>query len=427
MEWLESLGINLVFWCSAIVYLIPLKRRSDFAKRMISGLAVGNVISVGLLSVRFVRNRGTLLFVVFYGLISMFLYWCAKLNLAAALYCGVWALLTQQALLEVWWFLLEDRVHNGSSFVPGRILAMICFFAAGLAAVGGTIARWMPEQGGYRIGPRQLGSAIFLLLFFEMLMEVLISSKDVLAFTFERLSIIFAQIYCLTILYMQNALFKKSAMSEELRALNLLHRQQAEQYAVSKENIDLINRKCHDLKHQIAAIRDVVSEREREEYLKEVENSIQIYSAIVKTGNEVLDTLLTEKSLRCVERNISINCVADGALLAFIDPIDLYTIFGNAIDNAVESVEKLEEQEKRQIDVMVYRQQKFLLIHIVNPIAQEIRFEDDLPVTTKKDKDYHGYGLKSIRRTVKKYDGFVSIRTEDECFSLKILIPVRDT
>ena len=90
-------------------------------------------------------------------------------------------------------------------------------------------------------------------------------------------------------------------------------------------------------------------------------------------------------------------------------------------------MEKLAEQEKRQIDVMVYRQQNFLLIHIVNPIADTLRFEDDLPVTTKKDKDYHGYGLKSIRRTVKKYDGFVTISTEDDWFSLKILIPLRDS
>ena len=77
--------------------------------------------------------------------------------------------------------------------------------------------------------------------------------------------------------------------------------------------------------------------------------------------------------------------------------------------------------------MMVYKRQKFLIIHIVNPMAGTPRFVGDLPVTTKKDKDYHGYGLKSIRRTVKKYDGFVSVGTEDGCFSLKMLIPVRET
>lgn len=426
MEWIESIGINLVFWCSAVVYLMPLRHRPAYRKRLALGLVMGNAVSMSVLWLRQGQGEIPLLFLIFYGLIVLFLYWCAQINLAAAFYCGVWALLTQQALLEMWWFFLEPGVCSVVFSTGGQILIRLAFFAAGLAAVGGTIARWMPEQGEYKIGPRQLSSAILLLIIFEMLTEVLLSNRYAADFTFERLSIVFAQIYCLTILYMQTALFKKSAMQEELRVLNLLHKQQAEQYAVSKENVDLINRKCHDLKHQIAAIRDVVSEEEREKYLQGIEDSVQIYSAIVKTGNEVLDTLLTEKSLRCVKRDISINCVADGALLAFIDPIDLYTIFGNAIDNAVESVEKLSEPEKRQIDVMVYRQQKFLLIHIVNPIAQELRFEGELPVTTKKDKDYHGYGLKSIRSTVKKYDGFVSISTEDGCFSLKILIPVRD-
>ena len=427
MEWIKSLGINLVFWSSAVIYLIPLKRRLDFGKRFFSGLIVGNVISIGMLVVWWNQFETTGMFLMFYGLIVAFLCWCADINLASALYCGVWGLLTHQTILEIWGFLLWDKVQNQIPYMWGQAAVMLMFFAAGVIAVGLTIARWMPEQGEYRIGPRQLGSAIVLLLLFEMLLEILLVNRNTPTFTFERLVTIFAQVYCLTILYMQNALFKKSAMSAELRVLNMLHRQQEKQYAVSKENIDLINQKCHDLKHQIAALRDIVSEEEREEYLKEIEDSIQIYSAIVKTGNEVLDTLLTEKSLQCVKRNISIDCAADGTLLTFFDPVDLYTIFGNAIDNAVESVEKLAEQEKRQIDVMVYRQQNFLLIHIVNPIADTLRFEDDLPVTTKKDKDYHGYGLKSIRRTVKKYDGFVTISTEDDWFSLKILIPLRDS
>lgn len=427
MEWMRIIGVSLFFWCSALVYLFPLKaRRSGFFWRLVIGLLAGNVLSVGGMAIWWEKGGRTWLFIWFYILILLFLFWCTKMRLPAILYCGVWVLLTQQIMLELWWFILQEPVMELKLSEPVLLLMQMCLFTAGLAAVAFTIARWMPVEGEYHIGPRQLGSALLLLVIFEMLMRVLGTGMDDFGFTFERFSIVFAQVYCLTILYMQNELFKKSAMREELRALNLLHRQQAEQYAVARENIDLINRKCHDLKHQIEAIRHVAGATEREEYLKEVEDSIQIYSAIVHTGNEVLDTLLTEKSLRCAKRNISVNCVADGKALAFLDPIDLYTIFGNAIDNAVESVEQLAEPEKRQIDVMVYRQQKFLMIHIVNPMARTLKFEGDLPVTTKKDKDYHGYGLKSIRRTAKKYDGFVSVGTQDGCFSLKILIPIQE-
>ena len=79
---------------------------------------------------------------------------------------------------------------------------------------------------------------------------------------------------------------------------------------------------------------------------KKIEKSVQIYSAIVRTGNEILDTILTEKSLICENSGIHINCVADGSLLAFMNPVDLYTLFGNALDNAIEAVRKLESKEK---------------------------------------------------------------------------------
>ena len=85
-----------------------------------------------------------------------------------------------------------------------------------------------------------------------------------------------------------------------------------EHYRIAKENIDIINRKCHDLKHQIAALRDMCTKEEREKYIEEIQDSIQIYEAMVKTGNDVLDTILTEKSLACKENDIVVSCVADG-------------------------------------------------------------------------------------------------------------------
>lgn len=145
---------------------------------------------------------------------------------------------------------------------------------------------------------------------------------------------------------------------------------------------------------------------------------------IVKTGNEVLDTILTEKSLICKERGITVSCVADGSQMDFINTIDLYAILGNALDNAMEAVEKFKHQEKRQIDVMIYRQQNFLVMNIINPIKGNLVYEEELPVSTKGDNRFHGFGLKSMRYIVKKYDGFLNVSEEDGCFSLKILIPI---
>ena len=128
-----------------------------------------------------------------------------------------------------------------------------------------------------------------------------------------------------------------------------------------------------------------------------MEDSVKIYETIVKSGNEVLDTILTEKSLYCKERGITVSCVVDGSQLGFINTIDLYAILGNAIDNAIEAVEKFKHVEKRQIDVCIYRSQQFLVMNIINPMKEKLVYEEELPRTTKKDTLHHGYGLKSIQ------------------------------
>ena len=155
-----------------------------------------------------------------------------------------------------------------------------------------------------------------------------------------------------------------------------------------------------------------------------MEDSVRIYEAIVKTGNDVLDTILTEKSLYCKDREIQVSCVAEGKQMDFVNTIDLYAILGNALDNAIEAVEKFEEREKRQIDVLIYRKQNFLVINIMNPIPERLVYEEELPVTTKGDRKFHGFGLRSIQYLVRKYDGVVNISEEDGCVSLKILMPI---
>ena len=174
----------------------------------------------------------------------------------------------------------------------------------------------------------------------------------------------------------------------------------------------------------MAALRNISSEEQREAHLSEIERSIQIYDSTLETGSRVLDTVLTEKSLYCGAHQITMTCMADGRRLSFLDDVDVYTIFGNALDNAIESVEKVQDLEKRLIHLSVARQKAFVHIRLENTYAGELKFEGDLPVTTKSDSRNHGYGLKSIRQTAKKYGGSVTITTRGEWFELRILIPL---
>lgn len=415
---MESLWYGINLWISCLVFLLPLRRKTHFKVRLILSGAVCVLILSGVYYL--IENltdwsywgQVPLLFITYFSAVLIF-YSCVKGKGFGLWYCGVWGTMTFLLVLETSYVLCSPLLGD-----LGNWLLKILFSVAVNVAIGLTLARWMPEKGQYQIGPRQMVSAWVFCIMSENLF--IYAKVDQGAALFN----IVLQFYCITLLYLQSALFKKSSMRKELETIQLLWHQQKGQYQLSKETIELINHKCHDLKHQVQAIRAVKDEKERETYLEKIEKSVQIYSAIVRTGNEILDTILTEKSLICENSGIHINCVADGSLLAFMNPVDLYTLFGNALDNAIEAVRKLESKEKRVIDIMLYERQSFLMLQIVNPMCGEVKFEDGLPLTTKAKNGYHGYGMKSMLHTIQKYEGHLTTEVKNGCFYFNVMLPL---
>lgn len=415
---MESLWYGINLWISCLMFLLPLRRKTHFKVRLILSGAVCVLILSGVYYL--IENltdwsywgQVPLLFITYFSEVLIF-YNCVKGKGFGLWYCGVWGTMTFLLVLETSYVLCSPLLGD-----LGNWLLKILFSVAVNVAIGLTLARWMPEKGQYQIGPRQMVSAWVFCIMSENLF--IYAKVDPGAALFN----IVLQFYCITLLYLQSALFKKSSMRKELETIQLLWHQQKGQYQLSKETIELINHKCHDLKHQVQAIRAVKDEKERETYLEKIEKSVQIYSAIVRTGNEILDTILTEKSLICENSGIHINCVADGSLLAFMNPVDLYTLFGNALDNAIEAVRKLESKEKRVIDIMLYERQSFLMLQIVNPMCGEVKFEDGLPLTTKAKNGYHGYGMKSMLHTIQKYEGHLTTEVKNGCFYFNVMLPL---
>ena len=206
--------------------------------------------------------------------------------------------------------------------------------------------------------------------------------------------------------------------------LQRLLQMQYDNYKISADSVELVNQRYHDMKHQIEVLRHTESDEEKNAYLDHMEEEIKAYEAQNKTGNKVLDIILTTKSLQCQKLGISLTCVAEGAELSFMRPMDISALFGNALDNAIESVSKIADPEKRLIHVSVARQKKFLRIRIENCFEGNIRFENGMPVTSKKDRRIHGYGTKSIRRIAEQYNGSMTIDTNGNWFELRVLIPL---
>ena len=163
-----------------------------------------------------------------------------------------------------------------------------------------------------------------------------------------------------------------------------------------------------------------------EKAVKEIENLINVYDSSFSTDNAALDVILTEKSFACRKEGVKLSCIVARGALKFMSESDIYSLFGNALDNAVEAVKEV-EADKKFIDVSVKITGDMTVITVNNYYAHSLTFMDGLPATTKEEKDYHGFGMKSIAEIVARYDGELSISAEDDIFGLKILFFNVDT
>ena len=216
---------------------------------------------------------------------------------------------------------------------------------------------------------------------------------------------------------------RRSQTEAELQTIVQLRDKEKNQYKVMKENMDIINIKCHDLKHQLHTLIDSDKDLASEE-VEKIGNAVNIYQSAYQTDNDALNVVLMEKDMICKSKNISLSCIIDAAKLNFMKPYDIYALFGNIMDNAIEAVSKL-DPDKRSIGLQINSKGNFLTITEYNGYQGTLNFRDGLPLTTKQSETYHGYGMKSIRYIVNQYKGNMRISTEKNIFELIVFFQLR--
>lgn len=193
----------------------------------------------------------------------------------------------------------------------------------------------------------------------------------------------------------------------------------------SQEAIDIINIKCHDLKHQLRALARVEDEETRTGYLQEITGAISIYDATYNTGCRPLDYVLREKALLFNEYQVEFSCMAEGSIIQFMAAADIYALFGNALDNALECVQE-EKEGERFISFHLTKRGGMVLFHLENRCSRKVEFQEGLPVTHKEDKTQHGFGVRSIIYIAEKYDGQVFMKVENGKYFLDIMLPYKE-
>lgn len=179
----------------------------------------------------------------------------------------------------------------------------------------------------------------------------------------------------------------------------------------------------HDLKNQLFAIKELVK-RGDTKGLKKIEEICDTVSAIqniIYTNDTEVDAVINSKAHTASIDRISLSCRCYFSGFGKIDKIDLCVLIGNLLDNAIESCKKIETE--RFIEMNILQRANMVNIIVVNPYIGEINYKDGVYNTSKGDKYAHGFGLKSVKSIVNKYDGDIKITSEKNLFTVSILLP----
>lgn len=228
---------------------------------------------------------------------------------------------------------------------------------------------------------------------------------------------LFCSLFALLILMINFMNCGTKKLEQEKEKLEQLLKKDELQYEQARINMERINIRYHDLKYR---------RNQTEIELSQEEEAIVCHKYY--TGNKAVDIALTEKAELCTQTGIQFICSADGACLDRLKPYHIYSLLGNAIDNAIESLKKLSDadRDKKVLRFEIYKHGEMSVIRVENYVSAKVALKNGLPQTSKEDKENHGFGVKSIKNIAEEYDGNIYINSDNNLFTLFVAFPTHE-
>lgn len=427
---IPRLYTGIAEWAACMIIILLMKKRIH-GIRLVTISAVMLIIQTAFMVFTEPLKSDFLWILCMSGAIALmftFIFVCCDMKILDVIFCCAYSFIIAEFMASLEWQLYCFFWEKSEAPIIIQIVGIVLIYSLVSYIIYRLIHNHMPENVNLNLEIREVVAEVSIVIVIFILSNLSfvtnntpfsgLSNSEIMNI---RTFIDFGGVAMLHAYFVQR---NELHMRSELEAMQNIFTNQYQQYQQSKENIDIINRKYHDLKHQIAALRAETDQDRRNAFLDEIEQDIKNYEAQNKTGNHVLDTILTSKSLYCAQKNIELTSVVDGKILDFMYTMDLCSIFGNALDNAIECEQRIKDYSKRLIHLTVSAQKGFALIRVENYCEEKVRFEDHLPLTNKADKTLHGYGMKSMSHVAQKYGGTLMADQSNNWFELKILIPL---
>jgi len=229
----------------------------------------------------------------------------------------------------------------------------------------------------------------------------------------------------LVVSFVVSFLYSKNTVcirEQELKKQQTIERmnQQFSYYQERAKDEERVRALYHDMKNHLLIL-ERQNSAETKQMVSDLRRRISDYEEYIHTGNEFLDVIIHDKAKKAKEQQIDFSAVLHFEDGGFIEPMDLSTIFGNALDNAIEASVKL-PPEQRLITVKARSIHDVLMIVFENYAAAGRKNG-----TSKEDGFLHGFGIPNIQKAVEKYNGECVIRQEDGKFVMKNIIPLPET
>ncbi|EGT4601334.1 ATP-binding protein [Clostridioides difficile] len=231
---------------------------------------------------------------------------------------------------------------------------------------------------------------------------------------------VFCNIFLIIII---NNLIKGMKAKSELESINNKLNMQYNYYLNIQESHMKVRKIYHDINNHLACIKKIEN-GDVDNYIKSINEELRDFESNFNTGNKILDIILNEKSIDCRNNNIKLLCDINLRKCEFIQMIDISSIFSNILDNAIEACEKV--RQGRYIKLRGVIVKSYFIITCENSKNDKLRFKNNILITSKEDKFFHGIGLKSIKSSIKKYDGELEIIEGKDNFTLNIYIPIQN-
>ena len=439
LEWYKILFMTELL-ISAVLFTFRLPKRSHFYLRAFGVISLCYLKAFLYPIYAYTGWYLSLMFVIMFTVVFASLLFLYRISVIHALFCAITAYTVQHFAYEIFQILnlplrmqsdvdfnlygrnpLDFQNYPATSLLYCMIYAFIYLvvYVASYLVVGKKINR----NEGIQLKSITLVFLGAFILLIDIVLNAMVVYMSEFSLGYELVVCVYNILCCILVFYIQISLISAKDMKKEMDSMAQMLHQAQKQYELQKESIKIINLKCHDLRHHM--LRFAGNGKMDEDEISEISRAIDIYDGIVKTGNEVLDIILTEKTLLCREKNITLTCMAHCDELDFIREGDLYILFGNVIDNAIEAVTKIEDVEKRCIGINASTYGAMASITVENYFSGELKFDENgLPLTTKKETDYHGFGMQSVESLVNKYKGNLSIVVNRDIFRLNILLSI---